>query len=88
MRVLGVGVVVGGSRECRGPSRGGMKCLRWGRDSFDLRAREWWVRGRLRGAGLHVVVVPVAADALTSRFCACVGGWAGGGLVPCVQGTH
>jgi hypothetical protein len=84
-RVGGVGVVVGGSRVCRGPARGGVKCLRWGRDSFDLRAREWWVRGRL---GLHVIVVPVAADALSSSFCACASGWAGGGLVPCVQGTH
>ena len=55
-RVGGVGVVVGGSRECKGPSRGGVKCLRWGRDSFDLRAREWWVRGRLRGAGIMLLL--------------------------------
>ena len=88
MRVLGVGVVVGGSRVCKGPSRGGVKCLRRGIDSFDLRAREWWVRGRLRGTGMHVVVVPVATDGLSSNFCACVGGWAVGGWVPYVQGTH
>ena len=38
-------MVVGGSHVCRGPSRGGVKSLRWGGDSFDLRAREWWCVG-------------------------------------------
>jgi hypothetical protein len=72
--VGGVGVVVGASRECRALTRDGVKFLRWGGDLFDLRAREWWVHGRLRGAGRRVVVVPVETDALTSQQFLCVRG--------------
>ena len=39
------GRLVGGSRACRALTGSGAKCLRWGGDSFDLRAREWCMVG-------------------------------------------
>ena len=42
-----VGGVLGGCRACRGPRWGRVKGLPPRGDSFGVRARVWWVRGRL-----------------------------------------